>query len=134
MYDLVADIPHYPQFLPWCDETEVLSESDGAAVARIGVAYHGIHKSFTTSNRMDPPQRIDIELVHGPFSHLIGSWKFEPIDDDSSEVSLTMEFGFATRLLDRVVGPVFRHIANGMVDAFCRRAAAVYGDIKDDPG
>lgn len=127
MYQLVADVERYPEFLPWCSGTRIIAQGDGEVVASVSIAYHGIRKSFTTRNRMQPGERIDIELVDGPFSHLVGTWSFDALAAGASQVSLTMEFGFATRLLDKVVGPVFKHIGNSMVDAFCRRADRVHG-------
>lgn len=134
MFDLVADVPRYPEFLPWCDRSEVLSSSDREVIARVGVAYHGIRKSFTTRNSMSAAQRIGIALVDGPFSHLNGVWTFDPIESEACRVSLTLEFGFTTRILDKLLGPVFKHIANSMVGAFCQRATNVYPAGGVDPG
>jgi ribosome-associated toxin RatA of RatAB toxin-antitoxin module len=87
----------------------------------------GVHKSFTTSNRMHKHKMIDIRLLEGPFKRLEGYWRFEPLRASASKVSLDMEFEFSSHLLRMVVEPVFKQIANSLVDAFCKRAVDLYG-------
>ncbi|UCH54364.1 MAG: type II toxin-antitoxin system RatA family toxin [Pseudomonadota bacterium] len=127
MYKLVSDIPAYPQFLPWCGGARVLSRDGEQMEAAIDIAYHGVHKSFTTRNRLIEAQSIEMNLLHGPFKHLKGLWKFSELDPASCKVTLDMEFDFSNRLLSLAVGPVFTQIANGMVDSFLKRAIDVYG-------
>lgn len=127
MYRLVADVPSYEKFLPWCGGSRVLEKDADGVVASMDIAYRGVRKSFTTRNTLHPEHRIDIRLVDGPFSHLNGSWYFEPLDEQGSKVTLDLEFGFSSRLLGMAVGPVFSQIANNLVNAFRRRADAVYG-------
>jgi len=127
MYALVADIPAYPEFLPWCGGTRVLSEGDNEVVASIEIAFHGVHKSFTTRNVMTPTSSIDITLVDGPFSHLEGLWRFEPLGEKASKLSLDLDFGFSSRILSALVGPVFSQIGNNLVNAFRQRAEQLHG-------
>jgi ribosome-associated toxin RatA of RatAB toxin-antitoxin module len=128
MYALVNDIESYPRFLPWCREATVLSRAgDEELTARVSLAKGGIRKSFTTRNRMEPGRLIDIQLVDGPFRHLEGEWRFEPLRDDASKVKLNMRFEISHGVLDAVFGPVFHQIANSLVDAFVRRAKEVHG-------
>lgn len=127
MYALVGDIEAYPQFLPWCRSTTILSRNEDEVRATIEMAKGGVHKSFTTCNRMQRHKMIDIRLLEGPFKRLEGYWRFEPLRADASKVSLDMEFEFANQLLRVAVEPVFKQIANSLVDAFCARAVDLYG-------
>ena len=127
MYALVEDIEAYPRFLPWCRSTQVLSRNEDEVRATIEMVKGGVHKSFTTCNRMQNHKMIDIRLLEGPFKRLEGYWRFEPLRADASKVSLDMEFEFASPLLRVAVEPVFKQIAYSLVDAFCKRAVELYG-------
>lgn len=127
MYALVNAIEAYPDFLPWCRSTTVLSRDEDEIRATIDLAKGGVSKSFTTCNRLAPNKMIEIRLVEGPFKHLEGFWRFQALGEAGCKVSLDMDFEFAGRLLQMVVGPVFSQIANSLVDAFCRRAVEIYG-------
>jgi ribosome-associated toxin RatA of RatAB toxin-antitoxin module len=87
----------------------------------------GIHKSFTTCNRLQPNKMIEIRLLEGPFLRLEGFWHFQALRSDASKVSLNLEFEFANSLMSLAIGPVFQQITNSLVDAFCRRATELYG-------
>lgn len=135
MYALVADIPEYGNFLPWCGGSRVLSDEGGQTLASIEILYKGIHKTFTTRNRPHPFEMIEIELVDGPFSHLQGDWKFVDLKEGVSRISLNLEFEFSSRFLSILVGPIFSQIANNLVDAFRRRAHEIYGSTdRTKPG
>lgn len=122
--------PRIPRFLPWCRSSRVLSSNDDEVRATIEMVKGGIHKSFTTCNRMQRHKMIDIRLLEGPFKRLEGYWRFEPLRADASKVSLLdMEFEFANHLLRMAVEPVFKQIANSLVDAFCKRAVDLYGKL-----
>jgi len=127
MYDLVNDIKSYPEFLPWCSESAILESDEDAIRASITVAGGGLHKTFTTVNRLQKHKMIEIRLVDGPFKHLEGFWLFEPQQDGSSRVTVDLEFEFSGSLLDLAFGPVFHQIAHSLVDAFTQRADVLYG-------
>jgi len=127
MYALVADLESYPQFLPWCSDARILSQDADRVEAMIEMSKGGIRKSFTTRNRLQPGKMIEMRLREGPFRRLEGYWRFDPLGDDGSKVSLDLEFEFATRMLELVIGPVFNQIVESLVDAFHQRAVAVYG-------
>jgi ribosome-associated toxin RatA of RatAB toxin-antitoxin module len=126
MYALVEDIESYPRFLPWCSRTEVVARSARRAVATIHVDFRGVQQAFTTENRMRPAERIEMALVRGPFKNLAGEWRFRALSAAGCRVELALAYQLASPLLGRVVGPVFDHIANTFVDAFVRRADALY--------
>jgi ribosome-associated toxin RatA of RatAB toxin-antitoxin module len=127
MFALVDDIESYPRFLPWCRSTRVLSRNDDEVQATIELAKGGVHKAFTTCNRLQQDKMIEIRLVEGPFRHLEGYWRFEPLSQAACKVSLDLEFEFSNTLLRMAIGPIFHQMANSFVDAFCKRAVEVYG-------
>ena len=127
MFDLVDRVELYPQFLPWCGGARVLEQSGDHKTARIDIDYHGVRAHFTTDNVNRPPESIVMTLKHGPFRHLHGEWKFRALGEDGCKVEFALAYEFATSLLDKVIGPVFNHIANTFIEAFVRRADAVYG-------
>lgn len=127
MFALVDDIEAYPQFLPWCAASKVLSRTEDEVRAVLDLARSGVQKSFTTCNRMQKYKMIEIRLVEGPFRHLDGFWHFTPLGVDSCKVSLDMDFEFSSKLVSLVFGPVFNQITNALVDAFVKRAVVVYG-------
>ena len=131
MFALVADVRQYPAFLPWCSDGAVLEETADGMVARVGMSIGGFKKSFTTRNRHLADQRIELQLVDGPFSHLDGVWAFQPVGDGSQRacrIDFTLNYGFSSNTLAALVGPVFDKIAGSLVDAFVKRADQVYGE------
>ncbi|HFE37710.1 MAG TPA: type II toxin-antitoxin system RatA family toxin [Gammaproteobacteria bacterium] len=126
MFKLVDDIASYPQFLPWCKSTKIFSRDKATVKASIEIAKAGVHKSFTTLNHNDDYNRIELDLVEGPFKRLKGCWRFEALKPDASKVSLEIEFEFSNKLLGLTVGPVFSQICNTLVNSFVARAQDVY--------
>ena len=126
MFELVDRIELYPQFLPWCSGTRALATHADGKTARVDINYHGVRAHFTTDNINRASESIVMTLRDGPFQHLHGEWRFVPLAADACKVELALAYEFATHLLERAVGPVFGHIANTFIDAFVRRAEAVY--------
>jgi ribosome-associated toxin RatA of RatAB toxin-antitoxin module len=122
MASLVEDIPAYPSFLPWCGGSQVLERSGTVTVASVTINYHGIRQTFTTRNTRASADRIEIALVDGPFRRLEGHWNFQQLGAQGCKVALVLEYEFASRLLERLIGPVFAGIADSLVDAFVQRA------------
>jgi ribosome-associated toxin RatA of RatAB toxin-antitoxin module len=127
MFALVDDVERYPDFLPWCAGATVLATGDGGRTARLDIDFHGVRAHFTTDNANTAPERIVVSLNDGPFRHLHGEWRFRPLAEQACKVEFELAYEFATRVLERAVGPVFAHIANTFIDAFVRRAETVYG-------
>lgn len=127
MYALVNDVATYPQFLPGCVASRIISESERSMVAEVSVAKAGINKQFTTQNALVPGREILMELVEGPFRQLHGIWRFTPLDEAACKVALSLEFEFSSRLIETAFGAIFRELAGAMVKAFCQRAKEVYG-------
>lgn len=127
MFELVDNVEAYPEFLPWCNDASVQSRNEETVVATLELHKGGVSKHFTTRNTLKPFAAIDMALVDGPFRHLDGGWRFRDITDDGCEVSLELEFEFDSRIVDVMFGRFFEDILSALVDAFTRRAAAVYG-------
>ena len=127
MFALINDVESYPRFLPWCRSTRVFSRNQDEVQASIEMVKGGIHKWFSTCNRLQQDKMIEIRLLEGPFLHLEGFWRFQTLRGDACKVSLDMEFEFSNALLSLAIGPIFTQITNSLVGAFCKRAVQVYG-------
>lgn len=128
MFELVNNIEDYPRFLPWCQRSQIISRTDTEVIAEISVNWKGIRRSFITCNRLFPYQRMDMSLVKGPLQHMEGTWSFYALEDHACQVVLDLEFDFTGSFVDRFFRPIFQHIADTLVEAFCKRAAELYGN------
>ena len=127
MFALVEKVEDYPAFLPWCGGVEVKQRSPEKLVATIAIAYNGIKQSFTTENQNTAPRHMQMKLVEGPFSQLDGQWHFKPLREDACKVEFELHYEFSSKVLEKLIGPVFTIIANSFVESFCKRAEEVYG-------
>ena len=127
MFDLVADIPAYPQFLPWCGGARIVSSQGDEVIAAIDIAYGSVHKTFSTRNLMQRHKMLEMRLIEGPFSFLQGFWRFDALDEEACKISLDLQFAVANKLTGLVLTPVFSNIANQLVDSFHLRAIDLYG-------
>jgi ribosome-associated toxin RatA of RatAB toxin-antitoxin module len=96
--------------------------------ATIHINYRGIKQSFSTENHKQPPERMTLQLVEGPFRMLDGEWLFTALGAEACKVDFRLSYEFSSTLLEKLVGPVFGHIAGTMVDAFLKRADIVYAE------
>ncbi len=127
MFDLVNDVEAYKEFLPWCSSVEILDRDELTLHAALGIDYKGIKQRFSTRNRTDRPVAekagsIGMSLVDGPFRVLDGRWEFKPLGEGACKIEFSLHYEFSSKLLERILGPVFSHIANSFVDAFVKRA------------
>jgi len=127
MYALVDNVAAYPEFLPWCGAAEILQREGATTRAAIVIDFRGIKQRFSTENRADPPQLIEMTLIDGPFRQLDGSWHFKALGEDACKVEFRLHYEFSSKLLEKFVGPVFHLIASTFVDAFVKRARQLYG-------
>jgi ribosome-associated toxin RatA of RatAB toxin-antitoxin module len=127
MFDLIADVPGYPRFLPWCSAAQLQPLGDVAVEATIEIAYRGVRSRFTTRNQLDRPQRIGMALVDGPFQRLDGAWSFAALGDSGCRAQLLLEYDFVAGPLGLAIRPVFDALAGSLIDAFVREADARHG-------
>ncbi len=132
MFELVNNIEDYPRFLPWCQYSKILSQTADEVTAELMINWKGIHKSFTTTNKLLPYERMEMRLLKGPLQHMDGIWQFHVLDEKACKVTLDLEFAFTGSIFDRFFQPVFQHIANTLVEAFCKRAVEIYGHEEND--
>ena len=133
MFALVDRVEDYAQFLPWCSATDLIERSEEVTLATIHIDYHGVKQNFTTRNRKEPHEWMHIGLEQGPFLHLTGHWHFKPLAERACKIEFRLEYEFSSRTLEKLVGPMFHHIANSFVEAFIARADALYGDGERGP-
>lgn len=127
MFDLVEDVESYPAFLPWCSATSISHRDAQKTVATLYINFHAVKVHFTTENAKERPNWMTLKLVDGPFRSLEGCWRFRPLTEAACKVEFQLSYEFANKLFEKIVGPVFNHIANTLVEAFVKRAEQVYG-------
>ncbi len=132
MFDLVADVERYPEFLPLCEGLRVRRRSQGGEgtetlVAEMSVGYKAIHETFTTRVNLDRPGlRISAEYVDGPFSDLENRWVFQP-DGTGCAVEFFIDYEFKSRMLGMLMGAMFDRAFRKFTEAFEERAVVIYG-------
>jgi coenzyme Q-binding protein COQ10 len=133
MFDLVADMDSYPQFVPLCTEMKVrgrTSPGEGieVAIARMTVSYKVFHEHFTTRVTMNRPELwITVDYLDGPLKVLSNRWTFKPIAPDTSDVEFFIDYEFKSRILSGLMGAVFDAAFRRFASAFETRADVVYG-------
>ena len=127
MFELVDDVERYPEFLPWCNRTELKFRSDTETVATLYINFHAVKSHFTTRNGKDYPREMVIRLVDGPFRRLEGKWHFKALGEAACKIEFSLHYEFSSRLFEKIIGPVFTHIATTFVDAFVKRAEQIHG-------
>jgi len=126
MFVLINDVERYPEFLPWCAKTEVVSRTEDELVATLYLSKAGLNYSFTTRNQLHYPTRMTLELEEGPFSSLNGVWDFKVLSDEACKVTLNLQFEFSAKIASFAMSKVFNQVATTLVDAFVARADQIY--------
>ncbi|MDX8379835.1 MAG: type II toxin-antitoxin system RatA family toxin [Gallionella sp.] len=126
MFNLVDRVEEYPKFLPWCGGASVVACDEMTVHATVHINFHSIKQSFTTENKRTPPRQIDMTLQKGPFRHLDGCWRFTPLNESACKIEFSLHYEFSSKLLEKLMGPVFHMITNSFVDAFIHHAEKVY--------
>ena len=126
LYDLVADIERYPEFLPWCVAARVRERTGQLVVADLMIGFKMIRERFTSRVSLTPKQRIDVVYSDGPFKHLHNHWIFEPAEG-GCRIDFYVEFEFRSRTLQKIIEVLFHEAVRRMVAAFEARARDLYG-------
>jgi len=126
MYDIVNAIEQYPQFVPWCVASTEKKVAVNEKKATLKFARGALKTSFTTKNILSENERIEMQLVEGPFKQLEGVWLFTDIDNAGSKVALDLDFEISNRLIRVALEAFFSQICDRMVTAFVQRAQEVY--------
>jgi len=126
MYLLVDDVLKYPEFLPWCGGVDLIQQDAQSTIATLHIAYHGLHQKFTTKNTKTFPSSMKIQLKDGPFKHLDGNWQFLALNEEACKIEFSLNYEFSNHFLEKIIAPVFNHIASTFVDEFVARADEIY--------
>ncbi|WP_428488387.1 type II toxin-antitoxin system RatA family toxin [Rhodopila sp.] len=126
LFDLVADVGKYPQFLPWCVASRVRHQTDEELVSDLTIGFGPFRESFTSRVALRRPYRVKVRYENGPFRYLNNQWDFIP-HARGTEVAFFVDFEFRSRILRAAIGPVFNEAVRRMVKAFLKRARDVYG-------
>ncbi|MGB0682852.1 MAG: type II toxin-antitoxin system RatA family toxin [Magnetovibrionaceae bacterium] len=126
MFELVADIKRYPEFLPWCVGARIRSETEDKIVADLVIGYKMFRERFTTTDILTRPHRIDVSYSEGPFRYLNNHWVFDP-HPEGVEIDFYVDFEFHSKILQKAIALVFNEAVQRMVTAFETRALELYG-------
>jgi coenzyme Q-binding protein COQ10 len=133
MFDLVADVERYPEFVPLCSALKVRQRTPNAdgtetVIADMTVSFKLVRESFTTRVTLDRPNlKILVEYLRGPFSNLENRWTFEPRPDNACEVGFFLSYEFKSRMLAILMGTMFDTAFQRFAAAFEKRADMIYG-------
>ena len=131
MFDLVADVGRYPEFLPWCAAARIRSRAEAELVADLTIGFGPFRESFTSRVALDRPGLVGVRYENGPFRYLTNQWRFEPAphgsDGQGCRVHFHVDFEFRSRLLQVAIGAVFHEAVRRMVAAFLTRARTIHG-------
>jgi coenzyme Q-binding protein COQ10 len=131
LFDLVADIERYPEFIPWCRAARVISREGDTLLGELVVSFSHVTESYTSRVVLNPPEgdhtpcSIEARMVEGPFEHLVNHWDFTP-EGARTRIDFLLDFKFRSKMLDMLMGGVFGKAAGKMADAFRKRADALY--------
>ncbi|HEY0626833.1 MAG TPA: type II toxin-antitoxin system RatA family toxin [Allosphingosinicella sp.] len=128
MFDLVADVKRYQEFLPWVAATRIRSDSETAMIADLVVGFKSIKETFTSKVNKRRPESIVIDYVEGPLKYLHNSWTFEADGKGGTNVGFCVDFAFRSRIFEALAGQVFDRALRKMTSAFEERAHQLYGD------
>lgn len=126
MFDLVADIERYPEFLPWCVACRIRKREDNVILGDLMVGFKVFRETFTSRVELHRPDRIEVQYIDGPFKYLTNRWRFIP-RGDGTEIDFYIDFQFNSRILEAVAGKVFGEAVRRMVGAFETRAHKLLG-------
>jgi coenzyme Q-binding protein COQ10 len=125
MFDLVADVGRYAEFLPWVSAMRVRSNSDTETVADMIVGFKGLRETFTSRVEKTRPGQLTVDYVDGPLKYLRNEWHFRP-EPQGCAVDFTVDFAFKNRKFEMIAGQVFGAALRKMIGAFETRAAQLY--------
>ena len=127
LFDLVANVARYDEFLPWVVAVRIRSASEKETVADLIVGFNAFKERFTSRVVKEKPSRICVDYVEGPLKYLHNEWTFEPADDGGTNLGFSVDFAFKSRLFEALAGQMFDRALRRMTGAFEQRAAALYG-------
>jgi len=127
LFDLVADVEHYPEFLPWCVASRIRKRTGDEMIADLVIGFKMVRERFTSRVTLRGPDRIDVTYTEGPFKYLNNHWIFEVAPDGGTVIDFYVDFEFRSKMLQALIGALFSEAVGLMVGAFEKRARQLYG-------
>ena len=134
LFDLVASVERYPEFLPWCSATRITRRDGQTFHADLVVRFKVFQERFASRVTLHPYSQIDVEYINGPFRYLNNHWHFIEAEDGGCVIDFYVDFEFRSRMLQRLIGLLFNEAVSRMVGAFETRARQLYGERTDPAG
>jgi len=133
LFDLVADVERYPEFLPWCVGARIRERKENVLVADLLIGFKMVRERFTSRVTLNRPERIDVAYSEGPFKYLNNHWIFLPQAEGGCMIDFFVDFEFHSRMLQKVIAVLFNEAVKRMVSAFEKRARDLYGAPAQPP-
>lgn len=128
IFNLIADVERYPEFLPWCVAARIRQRpAPNVLVADLVIGYKVFRERFTSHVQLNRPNRIDVKYYEGPFRYLNNHWNLEPRGENECVIDFYVDFEFKSRMLQKVIQTLFNEAVQRMVGAFEHRAQTLYG-------
>jgi coenzyme Q-binding protein COQ10 len=134
LFDLVAQVERYPEFLPWCLASRIKTREGNEFTADLVIGFKMFREKFTSRVKLDPHKRIDVTYTHGPLRYLNNHWIFEPVPPGpdlpkgGTMLDFYVDFEFHSKILQSLIGALFNEAVRRMVHAFEMRAKQLHGD------
>ena len=133
LFDLVADIERYPEFLPWCVGARIRERRDNEILGDLLIGYKMVRERFTSRVVLSRPDRIDVTYSEGPFRYLHNHWIFLPQPDGGTLIDFYVDFQFRSKMLQKIMEMFFTEAVKRMVAAFEARAHKLFGEPREHP-
>lgn len=131
LFDLVADVEKYPEFLPWCVGARIRKRDGDVFFADLVIGFKMIRERYTSKVTLDrDAKRIDVVYTEGPFQYLNNHWAFIPNADGTTTIDFFVDFEFKSKILQKVIGTLFNEAVKLMVGAFEKRANQLHGAVR----
>lgn len=127
LFDMVSDVAKYPEFLPWCRAARILQRRENEFLGELVISFAHLTESYVSRVVLNAPHAIDVTLVRGPFEYLSNQWRFSPATQGGTMIDFQLDFKFRSKMLEKLIGGLFARATQKMVDAFQKRADALYG-------
>lgn len=126
MFDLVADIAAYPQFMPWCQAVRIRERHDQMVLADLIVGFNVMREKFTSRVTLERPNRIHVHYLDGPLRSLHNQWLFSPTEQGGCLIDFQVDFEFQSRVMQKLATIFFAEVVSRMVNSFEQRARILY--------
>ncbi len=128
LYELVAGVDRYPEFLPWCKAARITRREGDVFWADLVIAFKVFRERFTSKVTLIPKTGVDVAYINGPFRYLNNHWRFLPAPEGGCVVDFYVDFEFRSKMLQKLIGLLFDQAVQRMVAAFEARAKQLYGE------